>query len=232
MWSVISRRASRELDPSRSCSVPRLRSSFTRDAGSSVGSSSGPSSGSHWCSVAYWEQRTRVGRLYPAHDPALSIFYHLPQGTGLCLGQLHANAYHSGRGATGGHLHASGGGTSAALNSRTKIGLGIILSQEEGGVWVYNRSQQSIFVHSPTLEAPGARGLTVERVFPGFSLRVFDYERSRWMAQHGIKPDVQEGPWDPHSIRISFGKGWGPCYSRQFITSCPCWLEVLLNTHR
>ncbi|XP_020796275.1 mothers against decapentaplegic homolog 6-like [Boleophthalmus pectinirostris] len=201
------------------------------DTGTSVGSSTG-SLRSHWCSVAYWEQRTRVGRLYPAHDPALSIFYHLPQGTGLCLGQLHANAYHSRRGEPGGPQHPTGGGAGAAQQSRKKIGFGILLSREEDGVWVYNRSQHPIFVHSPTLEAPGTRGLTVERVLPGYSLRVFDYERSSWMAQHGVKPDVQEGPWDPHSIRISFGKGWGPCYSRQFITSCPCWLEVLLNNHR
>uniref|UniRef100_A0A8C6SPE4 Mothers against decapentaplegic homolog n=1 Tax=Neogobius melanostomus TaxID=47308 RepID=A0A8C6SPE4_9GOBI len=180
----------------------------TRAMGSSSGGSSSGSLRSHWCSVAYWEQRTRVGRLYPAHDPALSIFYHLPQGTGLCLGQLHAN------------------------HSRRKIGFGILLSQEGDGVWVYNRSQHPIFVHSPTLEPPGGRGLTVERVLPGFSLRVFDYERSSWMKQHGVKPELQEGPWDPNSIRISFAKGWGPCYSRQFITSCPCWLEVLLNTHR
>ncbi|KAK7912457.1 hypothetical protein WMY93_012668 [Mugilogobius chulae] len=212
------------------CDLPETyqRPTYT---GSSLGSSSG-SLRTHWCSVAYWEQRTRVGRLYPAHDPALSIFYHLPQGTGLCLGQLHANAYHSQRGDPGGHQHAGGRGSTSAQLSRSKIGFGIILSQEEDGVWVYNRSQQPIFVHSPTLEDLGDRGLIVERVLPGYSLRVFDYERSSWMAQHSVKPDVPEGPWDPHSIRISFGKGWGPCYSRQFITSCPCWLEVLLNTHR
>ncbi|KAF0043053.1 hypothetical protein F2P81_004390, partial [Scophthalmus maximus] len=67
----------------------------TEDTGTSLGSSTSGGHRSHWCSVAYWEQRTRVGRLYPAYEPSLSIFYDLPQGTGLCLGQLHANAYHS-----------------------------------------------------------------------------------------------------------------------------------------
>ncbi|KAL4681958.1 hypothetical protein H8957_006742, partial [Semnopithecus entellus] len=43
---------------------------------------------SHWCSVAYWEHRTRVGRLYAVYDQAVSIFYDLPQGSGFCLGQL------------------------------------------------------------------------------------------------------------------------------------------------
>uniref|UniRef100_A0A8C7MZ34 MH2 domain-containing protein n=1 Tax=Oncorhynchus kisutch TaxID=8019 RepID=A0A8C7MZ34_ONCKI len=150
--------------------------------------------------VAYWEQQTRVGRLYPAHEPSLSIFYDLPQGTGLCLGQLNA------------------------VRTRSKIGYGIVLSQEPDGVWIYNRSQHPVFVHSPTLDL---------RVMPGYSLKVFDYDKSSWILQQGMEPPVGlEGPYDPHSVRISFAKGWGPCYSRQFVTSCPCWVEVLLNTHR
>ncbi|XP_010774575.1 mothers against decapentaplegic homolog 6-like [Notothenia coriiceps] len=217
------------------------------ETGTSIGSSTSSGHRSHWCSVAYWEQRTRVGRLYPAYEPSLNIFYDLPQGTGLCLGQLHANAYHSRRedpgshstaGLHGHHRHGSGGSSSSSSSSsgvqqiRSKIGHGIVLSREPDGVWLYNRSKHPVFVHSPTLDPPRARGLSVKRVMPGFSLKVFDYERSSWMAQHGVKPECQEGPWDPHSVRISFAKGWGPCYSRQFITSCPCWLEVLLNNHR
>ncbi|KAJ4947606.1 hypothetical protein JOQ06_009640 [Pogonophryne albipinna] len=217
------------------------------DTGTSIGSSTSSGHRSHWCSVAYWEQRTRVGRLYPAYEPSLNIFYDLPQGTGLCLGQLHANAYHSRREDPGSHStaglhghprHGSGGSSSSSSSSsgvqqiRSKIGHGIVLSREPDGVWLYNRSKHPVFVHSPTLDPPRARGLSVKRVMPGFSLKVFDYEHSSWMAQHGVKPECQEGPWDPHSVRISFAKGWGPCYSRQFITSCPCWLEVLLNNHR
>ncbi|XP_061595880.1 mothers against decapentaplegic homolog 6a [Cololabis saira] len=212
------------------------------DTGTSLGSSTSGGHRSHWCSVAYWEQRTRVGRLYPAYEPSLSIFYDLPQGTGLCLGQLHANAYCSRRNDPGSHgtsvhhaHHSYGGGgnsSSSVQQIRSKIGFGIVLTREPDGVWVYNRSQHPVFVHSPTLDPPSARGLSVKRVMPGFSLKVFDFECSSWMTEHGVKPETQEGPWDPHSVRISFAKGWGPCYSRQFITSCPCWLEVLLNNHR
>ncbi|XP_005939225.1 mothers against decapentaplegic homolog 6 [Haplochromis burtoni] len=210
------------------------------DTGTSIGSVTSGGHRSHWCSVAYWEQRTRVGRLYPAYEPSLSIFYDLPQGTGLCLSQLQANAYHSRRDDPGSHSllghhghHRHGGSSSSSVQQiRSKIGFGIVLSREPDGVWVYNRSQHPVFVHSPTLDPPSARGLNVKRVMPGFSLKVFDYECSSWMAEHSVKPESQEGPWDPHSVRISFAKGWGPCYSRQFITSCPCWLEVLLNNHR
>uniref|UniRef100_A0A096LQ85 Mothers against decapentaplegic homolog n=1 Tax=Poecilia formosa TaxID=48698 RepID=A0A096LQ85_POEFO len=196
-------------------SPPHIMPRDYTDTGTSIGSSTSGGHRSHWCSVAYWEQRTRVGRLYPAYEPSLSIFYDLPQGTGLCLGQLHGSG-------SGGNVQ----------QIRSKIGFGIVLSLEADGVWVYNRSQHPVFVHSPTLDLPSARGLSVRRVMPGFSLKVFDFECSSWMTEHGVKPETQEGPWDPHSIRISFAKGWGPCYSRQFITSCPCWLEVLLNTHR
>ncbi|XP_072550901.1 mothers against decapentaplegic homolog 6b [Salminus brasiliensis] len=171
----------------------------------------------HWCSVAYWEHRTRVGRLYPVYEPSVSIFYDLPQGTGFCLGQL------SGERRSG-----------TAQRTRGKIGYGLLLSKEPDGVWAYNRSQHPIFVNSPTLEAgPATRGLLVVRkVMPGYSIKVFDYERSALLLRQGAEPALPDGPYDPNSVRISFAKGWGPCYSRQFITSCPCWLEILLNNHR
>lgn len=171
---------------------------------------------SHWCSVAYWEHRTRVGRLYPVYEPSVSIFYDLPQGTGLCLGQL------------GGERRGG-----IAQRTRSKIGYGLLLSKEPDGVWAYNRSQHPIFVNSPTLEAPGGRSLLVRKVMSGYSIKVFDYELSaQLLLRHEAEPGLLDGPYDPNSMRISFAKGWGPCYSRQFITSCPCWLEILLNNHR
>ncbi|KAM5340584.1 mothers against decapentaplegic homolog 6 [Glossophaga mutica] len=169
---------------------------------------------SHWCSVAYWEHRTRVGRLYAVYDQAVSIFYDLPQGSGFCLGQLNLEQR-----------------SESVRRTRSKIGFGILLSKEPDGVWAYNRGEHPIFVNSPTLDAPGGRALVVRKVPPGYSIKVFDFERSG-LLQQGPEPDAADGPYDPNSVRISFAKGWGPCYSRQFITSCPCWLEILLNNHR
>src|SRR4029434_11269943 len=79
---------------------------------------------SHWCYVAYWEHRTRVGRLYAVYEHAVSIFYDLPQGTGFCLGQL------SPTGGGGG----GGGGSTMVQRARGKIGYGILLSNEPDGV--------------------------------------------------------------------------------------------------
>ncbi|XP_046889276.1 mothers against decapentaplegic homolog 6b [Hypomesus transpacificus] len=169
---------------------------------------------SHWCNVAYWEHRTRVGRLYTVYDPSVSIFYDLPQGTGFCLGQLSPEPR-----------------SSIVQRTRGKIGYGILLSKEPDGVWAYNRSEHPVFVNSPTLDVPNSRTLVVRKVMPGYSIKVFDYERS-CLLRHTTDPDLLDGPYDPNSVRISFAKGWGPCYSRQFITSCPCWLEVLLSDHR
>ncbi len=89
-----------------------------------------------------------------------------------------------------------------------KIGHGILLSKEPDGVWAYNRSQHPIFVNSPTLEHHPYQSLTVRRVMPGYSIKVFDYEKS---CQIQPLSDLvhMEGPYDPNSVRISFAKGWG-----------------------
>nr|XP_009665570.1 PREDICTED: mothers against decapentaplegic homolog 6 [Struthio camelus australis] len=169
---------------------------------------------SHWCNVAYWEHRTRVGRLYTVYEQSVSIFYDLPQGNGFCLGQLNLENR-----------------SETVRRTRSKIGYGILLSKEPDGVWAYNRSEHPIFVNSPTLDIPNCRTLIVRKVMPGYSIKVFDYEKS-CLLQHATDLDYADGPYDPNSVRISFAKGWGPCYSRQFITSCPCWLEILLSNSR
>uniref|UniRef100_A0A8C6XND2 Mothers against decapentaplegic homolog n=1 Tax=Naja naja TaxID=35670 RepID=A0A8C6XND2_NAJNA len=168
---------------------------------------------SHWCNVAYWEHRTRVGRLYTVYEQSVSIFYDLPQGNGFCLGQLNLENRNE-----------------TVQRTRNKIGYGILLSKEADGVWAYNRSEHPIFVNSPTLDIPSCRTLIVHKVMPGYSIKAFDYEKS-CLLKHAPDLDYPDGPYDPNSVRISFAKGWGPCYSRQFITSCPCWLEILLNTN-
>ncbi|XP_078063271.1 mothers against decapentaplegic homolog 6-like [Mustelus asterias] len=165
----------------------------------------------HWCSVAYWEYRTRVGRLYAVHEPSVGVFCELARGTGFCLGHLHADNRHE-----------------LVRRTRGKIGGGILLSKERDGVWAYNRSEHPVFVNSPTLGHPGSRTLAVHKVLPGYSVKAFDYDKSGAL-QRAAGSDFPDGPYDPNSIRISFAKGWGPCYSRQFVTSCPCWLEILLN---
>lgn len=165
----------------------------------------------HWCVVAYWEEKTRVGRLYSVQEPSLDIFYDLPQGTGFCLGQL-----------------ASDNKSQLVQMVRAKIGYGIQLSREPDGVWVYNRSCYPIFIKSATLDNPDSRTLLVHKVFPGFSIKAFDFEKAGSL-QRPNDHEFSQQPRTGFTVQISFVKGWGQCYTRQFISSCPCWLEVIFN---
>ncbi|XP_057337733.1 dwarfin sma-3 [Microplitis mediator] len=169
-----------------------------------------------WCTLAYWERGGRVGRLYPVESSTISVFDSLHDGDGLCLASLAEN-------------HDS---VDDAKTTRSKIGLGLVLSQEDDGVWAYNRSSHPIFVNSPTLDDPESRTLLVYRVPPGSCLNIFDRSKnlpSRCSYSNGANEGANSGgPVDIYSVRISFVKGWGPRYKRQEVTSCPCWLEVLL----
>lgn len=60
------------------------------------------------------------------------------------------------------------------LRVRQKIGIGITISREPDGVWLYNRSLSPIFVHSPTLSDTDTGMISVYRVSPGYCLRAFD----------------------------------------------------------
>ncbi|XP_024052155.1 mothers against decapentaplegic homolog 7 isoform X2 [Terrapene carolina triunguis] len=171
----------------------------------------GPGDRSHWCVVAYWEEKTRVGRLYSVQEPSLDIFYDLPQGNGFCLGQLNSDNK-----------------SQLVQKVRSKIGYGIQLTKEVDGVWVYNRSSYPIFIKSATLDNPDSRTLLVHKVFPGFSIKAFDYEKA-YSLQRPNDHEFMQQPWTGFTVQISFVKGWGQCYTRQFISSCPCWLEVIFN---
>lgn len=169
----------------------------------------------HWCNVAYWENRTRVGRMYTVFNDHVNIFLELPHGNGFCLGLLHRDNR-----------------SEPVLRTRMKIGCGLTLSLESDGVWAYNRSNYALFVNSLTLNWPPSRTFRVSRIEPGFSLKIYDFAKSKLLELDKREPQPPDGPINTRSIQISFIKGWGPRYSRQFITSCPCWLEVILSPQR
>ena len=177
----------------------------------STGSSGRPPPPPLWCKIAYWELRQRVGRQFTVFEPTVNVFHELLHGDGMCLGVLQQPTE-----------------CDAVSRTRAKIGYGMTLSKEPDGVWVYNRSEHALFVNSSTLDIPNSRTFIVHKVLPGYCMKVFDYETAEVFAQ--IRdPQFSDGPYDPNSIRISFAKGWGACYSRQFVLSCPCWVEVLLR---
>lgn len=166
-----------------------------------------------WCQIAYWELAQRVGERYEAKNSTVNIY---SEGSGgMCLKDL---ADKNDKKFTE--------KSSSVQKTRQKIGLGITLSQEADGVWLYNRSEAPIFVHSPTLNDDCRH---VSKVPPGYCLNAFDINRAR-TQKPVCSPQIagaQTGPIDTFSMQISFAKGWGSKYRRTDITACHCWLEVL-----
>lgn len=167
----------------------------------------------YWCVIAYWEHKRRIGRLYTVKQPSVNVFQTLPHGDGVSLSSL---------------SQADAPETDNVKRTREKIGLGVLLSKRHNEVWIYNRSDYPIFVNSPTLDNPCAKTFSVHKLPSGHSMKVFDYTEAEILQRNRDRP-LEDGPYDPSAIRISFAKGWGGSYSRQFITSCPCWLEILLR---
>ncbi|XP_037026842.1 mothers against decapentaplegic homolog 6 [Bradysia coprophila] len=169
-----------------------------------------------WCQLAYWELSQRVGGLFPVENAAVNVFAEQARGNGMCLSTL--------------AMQRISATPDAVLKARQKIGLGVTLSREADGVWLYNRSSAPVFVHSPTLNDIDTRTL-VYRVPPGHCLRAFDHNKAATeaFAWPSYLAGTQTGPVDIYSVRISFAKGWGPKYQRQEVTACPCWLEVHLQ---
>lgn len=175
-----------------------------------------------WGTLAYWEERTRVGAQFPCHSPSFTaeVFLaptkHPPAPTlsldSLCLGDLFP---HNSR------------PSSSTLSTRPKIGLGILLHADEQGVWVHNRSEGPLFVNSPTLDQVNSRQFSVIKVPPGYSLEIFDFQIAQLYDQLR-DPSAYDGPFDPRSVRMSFCKGWGSAYHRPSVECCPCWLELFL----
>lgn len=174
-----------------------------------------------WCRIAYWEKRELLNRdnYYPVYDASAQVFQDLPHASGLCLESVQDLSAHSPLPPDPGG-HAPG---EDVRSTRKKIGAGVILSHEENSVWVYNRGQQSVFVHSPTLELPESRTFRIES---GHCVQAYDFLH-RSLQLHALAPR-QDGPVDKFSIKLSFVKGWGHGYSRTSILDCPCWLEILL----
>ncbi|XP_054745074.1 mothers against decapentaplegic homolog 7 [Anastrepha obliqua] len=166
-----------------------------------------------WCQVAYWELNERVGNRYCVQKPFVNIY---AEGSSdckwsqdMCLMELAAKKGTPSR--------------EGVENTRQKIGLGLILSQESDGVWLYNRSKAPVFILSPTLN----ESLTcVYKVAPGDCLKAFDNNRAQSLNCSSQFPGAEAGPINMQSICISFVKGWGEHYKRQDIMKCPCWLEI------
>ncbi len=178
---------------------------------------SSQSSFESWCSIAYWETRKRIGRVFDVYSNCINVFYELPQGDGLCI-----------------RLLPQGDQTDYVSKVRRHIGYGFQLTKEHDGIWIYNRSEYCIFIGLPAIQSDLSIDSSlaqpeVTRVPAGHCLKVIDFLQPIEFDRHHRSKQLSKGPCDMYCILVSFAKGWGEKYTRQFITSCPCWAEIYLN---
>jgi len=170
---------------------------------------------SAWCHIAYWEFRHRVGQQFSVVNDWTNVYQHLPLCGGVSLSVLQEQASQT---VPIFQCHKLSDIDKTALHrTRAKIGRGIVLSRESDSVWLYNFSEYPVFVCSPLPHLTCSQ--LVQRVSPGHCLCAFDGDLIMKLA-------MDELSCGHYSIQVSFAKGWGVDYSRQFITACPCWIEV------
>lgn len=207
------------------------RSSYAQPSSQTTGADNDFAAGKelpkHWCSIAYWEHNERIGPTYEGTSDVVNVFDWLPEPSGFCLADLNRRSDVS----------------EGTKRVRSQIGYGLQLTREREEIWIYNRSNFSLFANGPTLtfsnvNIPGGKlrhNIVVHKVPPGCSLKVFDYKLTPQVCQAIDSEGVR--CYHPESIRISFKKGWGSTtsskkYCRPLVTSCPCWIEIHLFVSR
>ncbi|XP_074593658.1 mothers against decapentaplegic homolog 6-like, partial [Brevipalpus obovatus] len=172
----------------------------------------------NWCTLSYWEFRSRVGSQLHVFQDKVDIFNDCrptQASDGLCLSFFPVLCRERLDG-------------QKIRKTRDKIGHGIRLLRDGCSVLVSNRSNYPIFVNSSTINPlTDSRKLSVTKILPGDSMKAFDFVVAKQLTNTYPFRSDNNGPRDVYSIRISFVKGWGPNYTRQTILACPCWLEVL-----
>jgi len=172
----------------------------------------------HWCSIAYFEQNTRVGEVFHSTSNSVRIDGFTNPGAEnnrFCLGQL-SNVNRS----------------QTTENTRRHIGNGVHLMYSNGEVFVQCLSDSAIFIQSRNAnDSERFHPSAVWKIPPGASQKIFNgMEFSQRLSQcvnHGYEAVFEMTKMC--TIRMSFVKGWGSDYHRQDVTSTPCWVELHLN---
>ncbi|CAI5437971.1 unnamed protein product [Caenorhabditis angaria] len=101
-------------------------------------------------------------------------------------------------------------------------------SENPEDVWLYNSGTRPLFLSMSPSHSSATKD-TLRRLSPGYCIRVHRGEASA-SAPASERAKVRRPSRDPalqqSTLIISVGKGWGPNYSRLYLTDIPCRYEV------
>ncbi|CAD6186466.1 unnamed protein product [Caenorhabditis auriculariae] len=93
-------------------------------------------------------------------------------------------------------------------------------------VWLYNSGTRPLFLSlSPSTSSTKD---TLRRLSPGYCIRVYRGEAtaSAPVSERAYRRHSRDPALLQNNLVISVGKGWGPNYSRMYLTDIPCRYEI------
>ncbi|BHF66331.1 Mothers against decapentaplegic 2 [Sparganum proliferum] len=164
----------------------------------------------NWCSVFYYELNNRVGDVFHASKPKLTV------------DGFTEPSYGTDRFSLGGLSHVNR--PLQVEMTRRHIGRGLNLHYISSEVFVECLSDAAIFVQSPSCNRLNNwHPATVVKVPPRCNLKLFDNREFTELLAQSVSRSYETVFSLTHMcfIRISFVKGWGADYRRQTVTSTP-----------